>query len=209
MRPAAVCLGLTREWDKRDVAGTLGDKKHRLLESFCDFAIGDWGCTIASFRVINRVSKTECLVVPINIYRPYKTFEPVLIRGLDMSKVTDGVEFVLQYPVVIQTTYTYTAVSGSKKTVLVLEYDETKFKKVADAAREARERPAKERARAKEERKAAIEAAKWRTWTDAAGKYKIHAKFCGLATGKVKLMKDDGSTVLSWFSVKWKAQASG
>ncbi len=45
------------------------------------------------------------------------------------------------------------------------------------------------------ERKAAIEKAKWRTWTDTTGEHKIEAKFGGLAAGKVKLIKRDGSTI--------------
>lgn len=52
-----------------------------------------------------------------------------------------------------------------------------------------------ERAKAEKERQAAIEEAKWRTWTDSTGKHKTEAKFGGVAFGKVKLIKRDGSTV--------------
>ncbi len=73
-----------------------------------DFKIGDWGCTSVAFRVVNKVGKTECLVLPL-----YKGAEVLLVRGLDMSKVTDGAEFILQQPVWIDSTYDYTAVSGA------------------------------------------------------------------------------------------------
>ena len=49
--------------------------------------------------------------------------------------------------------------------------------------------------KAAKEREEAIEAAKWRTWTDSTGQHKIEAKFGGLALGKIKLTKRDGSTV--------------
>jgi hypothetical protein len=52
-----------------------------------------------------------------------------------------------------------------------------------------------EPAKAEEERQEAIEEAKWRTWTDSTGEHKVEAKFGGLASGKVKLIKRNGSTV--------------
>ena len=115
-----------------------------------------------------------------------------------MEKVTDEVEFVLQYPIVIETTYSYTSVNGAKNTILVLERDENKLNKIIEVA----ERPFKEAQKAAEakrqaekEHKAAVEAAKWRTWTDASGKHKIKAKYSGMISGKVKLVKEDGSAV--------------
>jgi hypothetical protein len=42
---------------------------------------------------------------------------------------------------------------------------------------------------------AAIEEAKWRTWTASTGQFKTNARFGGMAGGKVKLIKKDGSTV--------------
>ncbi|MGA2064147.1 MAG: SHD1 domain-containing protein [Thermoguttaceae bacterium] len=61
--------------------------------------------------------------------------------------------------------------------------------KAADKAR------AIARAREEEQRKAAIEAAKWRTWTDASGTEIGEAKFSGIIAGRVKLVKRDGSSV--------------
>ena len=42
---------------------------------------------------------------------------------------------------------------------------------------------------------AAIEAAKWRTWTTADGKYKLYAKFVKLASRTLTLQKKDGTTI--------------
>ena len=74
--------------------------------------VGDSGYTHVAFRVIDKVSDTECLV--------HKDAQVMLLRGLSMAKVTDGVRFVLQHPVVIRDTYSYTTVRGGKSTVLVL-----------------------------------------------------------------------------------------
>ena len=87
-----------------------------------DFQIGDWGYTNHIFKVISKVSDTECLVLP-----QHKGSQVMLIRGLDMSKVTDGVQFILPSPVVIESTYSYTAVTGERKTVLVLECNDRKL----------------------------------------------------------------------------------
>ena len=66
-------------------------------------------------------------------------------------------------------------------------------KKAAAAKAAADKKAAEEKAEA--DRKAAIEEAKWHTWTDSMGKYKTKAMFGGMAGGKVKLIKKDGSTV--------------
>ncbi len=66
-------------------------------------------------------------------------------------------------------------------------------KKAAVEKEQADKKAAAEKAEA--ERKAAIEEAKWHTWTDSTGQYKTKAIFGGLAGGKVKLIKKDGSTV--------------
>jgi hypothetical protein len=88
----------------------------------------------------------------------------MLIRGLDTSKVTDGVDFVLPYPFVIQTTYSYTAVSGAQKTVLVLECKNAKVDE-------------------------AIENARFRTWK--VGKDVFRGKLVELMKGKVRLERKD------------------
>ena len=58
---------------------------------------------------------------------------------------------------------------------------------------EAEKKAAEEKAEA--DRRAAVEEAKWRTWTDSTGQFTTKAKFGGMAGGKVKLIKKDGSTV--------------
>ena len=63
------------------------------------------------------------------------------------------------------------------------------------AERQARKEREEAQAKAEKEREAAIEAAKWRTWTDASGKHKIEATFGGMISGKVKLIERDGSAV--------------
>jgi len=54
-----------------------------------------------------------------------------------MSKVTDGAEFILQHPLVILDTFSYTAASGAKRRVLVLERSDSNLKEVAEAYRKA------------------------------------------------------------------------
>lgn len=108
-------FGVNKRYTPEECAGTLAGK------AAPDYKIGDWGRASGSVRVINKVSDTECLVQP-----KYKGSPVVLIRGLDMSKVTDGVEFILPHPVVIQESFSYTTVAGSKKTVFVLDADSRK-----------------------------------------------------------------------------------
>ena len=63
------------------------------------------------------------------------------------------------------------------------------------AAEKARRAAAEAKRQAEKEHKAAVEAAKWRTWSDASGKHEIKAKYSGAISGKVKLVKEDGSAV--------------
>jgi len=61
----------------------------------------------------------------------------------------------------------------------------------------AAKRKRRETAQAEKERqsKDSVEADKLRTWIDSTGEHKIEARFSGLTSGKVKLIKQDGSTV--------------
>ena len=189
---------------ERDILlGTLAGK------SPLDFKIDDWGCMEQALQVIHKISKTECLVIfPADpgfwnrgAYRfggGYDESEPMLLRGLDMSKVTDGAKFILQHPVWIDGTYDYTNVSGARKTILVLDHNAEKLKKFEteiEAKAEAKQQDAIERAKAKQDRKDAIEAAKWRTWTDATGEHHIEARLGGVSAGNVKLTKRDGTVL--------------
>ena len=187
-------FGADKRWTEGELPGTLATKNPP------DFKIGDWGCTFAWFRVLNKVSNTECLVLPRykigqfdgSTGPPSKRLlgvldnsEVMLIRGLDMSKVSDGVQFVLQYPVVIQGTYSYTAVSGARKTVLVLERNDSKLNEIAEAADK----------RWEDSRKAA-EDALFRKWTDSTGKFSVAARFIEFKNARVRLeRKDDGKEI--------------
>ena len=71
-------------------------------------------------------------------------------------------------------------------------------RKVLEERKEAEAERAKakaEHARIEAQRKAAAEAAKWRTWTDSTGTHTIEAKFDGIALGNVKLVKKDGTAI--------------
>ena len=49
-------------WGKEEWAGTLASKGP------LDFKIGDWGCTSFAFKVLSKVSNTECLVGTSSAY---------------------------------------------------------------------------------------------------------------------------------------------
>lgn len=188
-------FGADERWTGKkqsEVSGTL------LGKTPPDFRIGDWGCTAVQFKTLSKVSNAECLVMP-----QVKNAEPSLLRGLDMSKVTDGVQFILQHPVVIQETYSYNAVSGARKTVLVLEVNESrlaeataKIRAAAEAER-AKIRAALEKRRlAEKAEQEAIEAArqrvedaKRRIWTS--GQHKVEAEFITVIGNKVTLKRLD------------------
>jgi len=126
-----------------------------------EFKVGDWGCTAVGFKVLNKVSDTECLVLP-----SYQDAEVILLRGLDASKVTDGIVFVLQHPVVIEGTFSYTSVAGAQKTVLVLERNESKVTKLADDVH-------------------------FRKWTDKSGERTFEGKFIEFSNNRVQLIRRD------------------
>ena len=81
-----------------------------------DFAIGDWGCTSITLHLVSKISESAILVTTTE-----DAPRVMLVRGIDTSKATDDIEFILQHPVVIEQTYSYTAVSGAQKTVLILD----------------------------------------------------------------------------------------
>lgn len=131
--------------------------------------VGYWGYSDQLLKVLNVVSPTEILVQPIAI-----TAEPMLIRGLAAEKVTDGIEFILHHPFVIQDTYKYRATSGASKTVLVL--DTSKF---SDQLKN---------------EQAAAEEALYKPWE--IGEEEVVAKYVGYSKGLVTLIrKTDGTSV--------------
>ncbi len=101
---------------ERAEGGTLIDKAP------IDFAIGDWGCTSTPFRLISIISESEVLAMPMQ-----DSTRVMLIRGLDTSKATDDIEFIIPRPVVIRRTYSYATASGAQKTVLGLEGNYPEF----------------------------------------------------------------------------------
>lgn len=175
---------------------------------FPDFKVGDWGYPSNMFRVISKVSNTECLVMPESLRRRNNRSEVMLLRGLDMSKVTDGVEFILQHPIVIPGTYSYTAVSGAKKTVLVLECNDSKLDDFIAKARkqaEAKHAAAEANQKTAEANRKVVEVQAWQerwnkdkhTWTDKSGKYSVEAIYDGyLGEGKIRLLRKDKSELV-------------
>jgi hypothetical protein len=109
-------FGSDKRWTERKAEGTM---QHSIL---INYKTGDWGNTSDIFTVVSKVNDSECLIRT----RQREGSHTLLLRGFDMSKVTDGVQFVLQHPIVIQGTYSYTE-AGTKKTVLVMERDERKL----------------------------------------------------------------------------------
>ncbi len=99
---------LTAKTEKQ-FRGTLAAKKPPA------FMIGDWGYTKQIFEVLDVISDNELLVLPI-----YKDSNAMLVRGLPTKKVTTGSEFIMQYPVKIEETYSYTTINETRETVLIL-----------------------------------------------------------------------------------------
>lgn len=86
---------------------------------FTDFQIDDWGEITGTLKIVQKLSETEAIVAPAD-----KPGEPMLLKGFDMARVTDGKEFILPKLVAIRRTFSYATVFGSKKTILVLERDD-------------------------------------------------------------------------------------
>ncbi|MGD9855019.1 MAG: SHD1 domain-containing protein [Planctomycetaceae bacterium] len=108
-------LSADERWDpgrKSEFAGTLAVKKPTA------FKVGDWGCATCTFRVLDKVNEKECLVVP-----KFRNADAMLVRGFDLKNVSEGAEFVLRHPVVIQETSEITTAAGGKQAVLVLDGD--------------------------------------------------------------------------------------
>jgi hypothetical protein len=158
-------FGVSPRWSGNAFAGTLAGKRP------ADFAVGDWGCISAQLEILSKVSDTECLVLPRS-----RGSHAMLLRGLDMAKVTSGVQFTLLHPAVIQETYTYAAVSGAQQTVLVLDCTDAKVTKTAAEIAE----------RAKKSSRTP-----YRRWTDTGGEYAIMGKFLECKDGRVTLERKD------------------
>jgi hypothetical protein len=167
-------LSADERWEasrKSEFAGTLAVKKPTA------FKVGDWGCATCTFRVLKKVNEKDLLVVP-----KFRNADPMLIRGFDLKKVTEGAEFVLRHPVVIQETSEITNPAGKEQTVLVLDGD--RF----DAFYAARQHPQQPTASA---------GTAVREWKDAEGRVvAAEAKFLEFKDNQVHLeLAKDGKTV--------------
>ena len=121
----------------------------------------------------------------------------VWFKGFATKGIVDDDIVTIPCVVTVTGTKSYTTPSHKKKTVLLVEpRTETEKQrqeriKTADGAA----RRQQERTKAKEDREAATERTSWRTWTIDSSGTRIEAKFGGLISGKVKLIKRDGSSV--------------
>jgi hypothetical protein len=162
------------------------------------FQIGDSGFIDIGLKALSRVSNTEYLVICIYLHEE----RILLLRGFDMSKVADDVEFILQQPVIMRTTFTYDTASGNQNTVLVAE---SNVKALDDVLAKEQEKAATKKSIAKlnrmayEKRRRADSEERRRentkTWTDSSGEHTMKAQFIYCVADKVKLKKEDGSVV--------------
>lgn len=204
-RDCAESLEKLREAE-RDLFGTEGMDTENGVVPKAVLRVGNWGLTRRPFRVLDKVSDTECLVIAQRYYDeelrrrwPKQTRrrsaalpedgaspgDVFLLRGLDMSKVVDGIEFAFAdrssgRPFVIQDTFTYTTTSGAKKAVAVLDFDEGKVRQRVEQAKEEAEE-------AEREAREAAEAARYRTFTDHTGKFSVEAEFLDFKDGEAIL----------------------
>jgi hypothetical protein len=176
-----------------------------------EFKVGDWGHLWSSaaemhFEVLTKINDRECLVqatCTINTGR----LRPVtmLVRGFDTTNLTTGSTVSLDLPVVIEKTYDYTAVTGAKRTVLLLEFNKEKLEALAAPERERLALEGKRLAQEREQAAAAREAALIRTWAikDGNDTQVFVAKFLEYTKKRVYLeRKDDGKRVdFHWFNL--------
>lgn len=162
-----------------------------------DWAAGNIGLLGRNAKVIQVIGKDKALI-SVSGLEVSSLSRLAMLSGFSTKGMTDGSVWTIDEPVEITGTTTYTTVDGSTSTVLVLECNSGKIKAIKaklEADQEALRKATIERAEAEKEHKEAIEAAKWRTWSDTSGNHKTEAKFSGLLAGKVKLTKRDGSSI--------------
>jgi hypothetical protein len=166
---------------------------------FDKWAVGSLGHVDNRLRAVQVLGKEEMLVDVVILPAWGEKFNQLLkFAGFATEGITDGAEFRIAKPVIVTKTTTYATAAGATNTVLVVEpLEQDSFKASAEekAARRknADEPPQKADQPTKKERDDDVEAAKWRTWTDASGEHKIEAKCSGLTLGAVNLAKRDGS----------------
>ncbi|MFA5056469.1 MAG: hypothetical protein WC485_00010 [Opitutaceae bacterium] len=177
----AELLGRDERCGKKEFAGTLRGKIPK------DYKIGDWGCYHSSLRVISAVSSTSCIVMPTN--RTHGG--PFLVRGLDMSKMVDNVEFTLQHPFIILGTYRYSSASGASRTILAFDCGSKFNEFIAEKTKRDRQL-ADEKEKADAEERARLDEARWHTWTIAKSGERIDGKFSKVVSGVVYVTTRSG-----------------
>jgi len=180
------------EFKEGSTSSRLTMRKGYLADNPRDWFVGDIGELGQGAKIVQIISKDRML---IQVDAPRDRYQRiVMLSGLPTEKWTDGGVLSLDQPVEITKTITYNTASGSN-TVLLLECNSKRIKEIKaklEADQEAQQKAAIERANAEKERKAAFEAAKWRTWTIHDGA-KVEAKYGGLINSTVILTKRDGS----------------
>jgi len=174
-------------------------KVHDILsgKSPTDYQVGDWGFIgHRDITILSHVSKKECLVT---VDAGFDAPRVLLLRGFDVSKASDGTRFILLQPVEISTTYSYIAVSGTQKTVLVAEANDQVIEKALAAVQEKANK--QKAAQAEKEKRLQIEKEQrrkeaTRIWTDATSNRTLKAEFLSYIAGKVKLKKEDGTVTI-------------
>lgn len=174
-----VLFGRSPHWSDSTTSQFAGTVRSKAV---ADYFVGDWGCSFAAFKVLSKVGPDEFLATA------GRDEDVVLIRGLDTSKIRDGAQFMLLHPVVIDDTFDYESVLGASHTVLVLNAKSPALIDIADKAKAAKD--AKVAAA-----RADAEAKLYRVWSDSSGKFSVRAKFAGLVNRRVKLTKEDGTTI--------------
>lgn len=83
-----------------------------------DAKVGDAGVPFGLFTVVSVIDRGNMIA---NLSTPRGGTCNVWMRGWDMSGITDGTRFRLNYPVMVTGTTQYQTVAGTAATVLVLE----------------------------------------------------------------------------------------
>ena len=147
-----------------------------------------WGEGWIDLRVFDVIDESNMLV-------DVKTGGTTLwLQGFSTENLTDGMVLTYSGPVIVSGTKRYNSLAGSRTVLVVKPF--IVDPEVMEEAQKLLNPHSRAGAKAKPAPvKAAAEAAKLRTWTDASGEHKIEAKFGGLIGGQVKLVKGDGSTI--------------
>jgi len=170
------------------------------ISVFDEWAVGSLGRISLPQNVVQVLGKDKMLVdVQVRPAWGNSFNQLVMFSGFATDGIADGTSVWTDRPIIVTKTTTYTTVAGSTKTVVVAEpLDQDSFKLSAEdqaARKKQADGKRQKETQAEKERADAIELANWRTWTDATGAHHIEAKFGGVLSGNVKLIKRDGSVL--------------